>query len=114
MAGPPDASPSPVPGDANYDSDLDGLLLADEDDSPPVQSAASDQAVTTAAFTPAASRIPVALESSAATPRPSGERPNRYAGACAVCGKRVDAKAGRTWLKVDRWLVRHPECHPPA
>ena len=42
MAGLPDASPSPVPGDVNYDSDLDRLLLADEDDSPPVQNAASD------------------------------------------------------------------------
>jgi len=58
---------------------------------------------------------PVAeLASARAEPRTPSERPNRYAGICAVCGNRVEAKAGLTRRKVDRWVVRHPDCPPPA
>jgi hypothetical protein len=45
-----------------------------------------------------------------AQPRTPSERPNRYPGTCAVCGDRVEARAGLTWRKVDRWLVKHVDC----
>ena len=44
----------------------------------------------------------------------ASERPNRYAGACVICGKQVKASAGLTRRNVDHWVVRHPDCPPPV
>jgi len=110
MAEFPAGSLPPSLGEVDDDFGLDRLFLAEEDDFPPIQSHASDPAVDTAPSTRATSPIPAAPEPKTATPKPSGERPNRYAGSCAVCGKRVEAKEGLTWRKVDRWVVRHVGC----
>lgn len=44
------------------------------------------------------------------TPVVPPERPNRYVDTCVVCKKRVDAQRGLMWRKIDRWVVRHPDC----
>lgn len=83
-------------------ADRDRLFLADEEDFPPLENQASS--------TPATPLVAAAPEPETVTLDPSEERPNRYRGDCIVCGKRVEEKAGLTFKKVDRWLVRHPDC----
>jgi len=90
-----------------YNADLDRLFEADEPD--PVYDSDSP-GVDTAPSIPGTSPIPFATDPGAADPKRSGERPNRYRGDCIICGKRVEAKAGLTWRKVDRWLVKHVDC----
>ena len=90
-----------------YNDDLDRLFEADEPD-PVYDSAGPDG--DTAPPIPATSPTPAAPEPAAVAPKPSAERPNRYRGDCIVCGKRVEAKAGLTWRKIDRWLVKHVDC----